>query len=331
MRKHLRLNLAASSLDTDARPAQYGLHSLGNNHYSKTMHTLHPFFAAMAAATCCMTAPAAFAQCVQKPEQCPAGTTAVVTSACYSQNAGTYLCKPSDTPFISTVTLAKPSAVLGGHIDVSTTGNKSCIYGFGLRDGGGNKVAATVPSLKPASMTSSVDLALFPNLKAGAYQFEVETPTGNNECDKIPLPVPLTLLDKPYKMMAEEIGIHGKDQAQWNPPFYAGQPMIFGIYALAKMDSCLVNVVISGPDTQVFNGTLLEWLKPHDFTVSKPGKYTLNLVTSPSAPPEQACTGGPVAKSFDVLAPGLTPGAVQNVLVPAVTLPKGTPVKPAGK
>ena len=251
----------------------------------------------------CLASHNALAQCYAKADSCGTGYIAVPKPEC-EPNAH-YACHPDPNyvPPAGAVTgmsLQSNPVATNGNVVLHLTGQNKCDYGFVARDGVGNTIFSVAAAYNPATTSRTINLANLGYFNPGNYQLALVSPPGKNACTQVPAPVALSLFSPPFAMSGNNVSVHSKDTAHFNTPFPFASQLTYGLFSGAAFQPCLVDVSITGPDSQSYPGTLLEFTKTHDFSVSKAGHYVIIFATSANATGSQKCSGGPVAKAFDV-------------------------------
>lgn len=145
-------------------------------------------------------------------------------------------------------------------------------------------------------------------LPPGTYRLTLEPRLlyGNAPCsgNAAPLQLTVTAAPKPTDTSLSNLAVYVMTQTPGAPsPYPPGTPLFYALMTSYYYGKCMVDASLSGPESFYQPGQVMELAGKKNFAVTKPGRYTLTLATSPNAPIDQKCKGGPIAKVFDIVDP----------------------------
>lgn len=215
-----------------------------------------------------------------------------------------------------------PSTVMeGGTFGVQVSGQKHCalILHYDSLDGGNVHLQRDLPiwdkNLPQTVQLGTTGLDHFfadpgnsGKLPPGTYRLTLEPRLlyGYAPCNgsASPLQLTVTAAPKQTETSLSNLSIFLRPQVQGVPhPYPPGTPLSYSMLVAAWYGKCMVDSSLSGPENLYQPGQVMDLATTKNFAVSKPGRYTLTLSTSPNAPIDQKCKGGPISKVFDIVDP----------------------------
>lgn len=215
-----------------------------------------------------------------------------------------------------------PSTVMeGGTFGLQISGQKHCalILRYDSMDGGNVHLQRDLPiwdkNLPQTVQVGTTGLDHFwadpsnsGKLAPGVYRLSLEPRQlyGNPPCAGSASPLQLTVMAAPKQTdtSLSNLSIFLRPQVQGIPhPYPPGTPLAYSMLTGAWYGQCKVDASLGGPENFYQPGQVLDLGVTKNFSVSKPGRYTLTLTTSPNAPIDQKCKGGPISKQFDIVDP----------------------------